>query len=806
MPTGRRSFELGRHRGPRLAITVAAIAGLAALGLPAGADPGRLDGSVPALAEGDEAQLLRFAVAAGQVDQLAEQYDLAEYVAPLDDGRVEIHAVVNAAETSALESGGAELLGTLTDASDIDAAMAERATTLEAIESAHAEVAETGQEFTVLRSEWFESLDGGTYLSVEVKSALGDDASNVLTASWGTQSRTMNRFTDAGQYMYHRFNQPVPISEIPSEVTITSSAGNSITTPVTEWLGAPRKSDGPTYVSSFVDHYMDPTEVYDRMEALAAEFPDLAEIVELPYQTNGYRRHAQILVGTTPDERFYLTSHAWGHEGGNDLTLAVIDPGTPNAPLTVSVDGNDITVTLGTDGSGTPVTTAAQVVTEINATAEASALVTASTYRGNAGGAPAVPAARQNLSDFLSAPDHIAREPFTVRAIRIGETRDGSKTGVFAYSQEHAREWVTPLVAVETAERLLRNYQTDARTRTLVKDLDIFIIPSVNPDGAHYSMYDRAFQRRNMTNHCDAAFSDPLARGAWGVDVNRNFSVGSRLDGYDGASGSCVSDVYSGPSELSEPEARNEVWLTEQYPNIKFSMNVHSYGGYFMWAPGAYIEEGRIPLPRPTLAEESSFWAASSHILSTIQDWRGTAIWPGRTGPVIDVLYSAAGNSADEHWYGRGIYAWNFEVGADIYNSSTQRWQAVGFQPPFSEGYEEAMEFANGVIGMLEVAQAYQSDVRPPRSAANVESNGEGGFTVTFDVNESAAIYYETDGSAPTYASSVVVSAGMREGAAPIEFDGPTTLTWFSVDTAGNVENRYDAVNGSGAYRRLNIG
>ena len=31
------------------------------------------------------------------------------------------------------------------------------------------------------------------------------------------------------------------------------------------------------------------------------------------------------------------------------------------------------------------------------------------------------------------------------------------------------------------------------------------------------------------------------------------------------------------------------------------------------------------------------------------------------------MLYSAAGNSADEHWYNRGVIAYSFETGADRY-------------------------------------------------------------------------------------------------------------------------------------------
>jgi hypothetical protein len=46
---------------------------------------------------------------------------------------------------------------------------------------------------------------------------------------------------------------------------------------------------------------------------------------------------------------------------------------------------------------------------------------------------------------------------------------------------------------------------------------------------------------------------------------------------------------------------------------------------------------------------------------------RNTAILPARTGPIADVLYSAGGNSADEHWYNRGVIAYSFETGADLY-------------------------------------------------------------------------------------------------------------------------------------------
>ena len=98
---------------------------------------------------------------------------------------------------------------------------------------------------------------------------------------------------------------------------------------------------------------------------------------------------AMHLSGGGSAQRVVLTSHAWGHEGGNDLTIAYIDPGSPDVPLSVAVAGDDIVVSLGTDAGGAIVSTAADVVAAINAvTAPPVPLVEAYTYRGSAGDQP----------------------------------------------------------------------------------------------------------------------------------------------------------------------------------------------------------------------------------------------------------------------------------------------------------------------------------------------------------------------------------------------------------------------------------
>ncbi len=74
--------------------------------------------------------------------------------------------------------------------------------------------------------------------------------------------------------------------------------------------------------------------------------------------------------------------------------------------------------------------------------------------------------------------------------MRIGKHRDGAKVGVFLYCQQHAREWATPLTCLETASSFCATTRSTRPTQRLVDNLDIFILPSSNPDGAHYSMHN----------------------------------------------------------------------------------------------------------------------------------------------------------------------------------------------------------------------------------------------------------------------------------------------------------------------------
>ncbi len=644
-------------------------------------------------------------------------FDVVDDVTQAPDGAVDATVILPGSDIGALTARGARVLDTLPAPSqaELRGQLAGNRAPLTTAEKAEAKprgdgerttgsnrpapVAEDGS-LTILRADRWTNPDGD-FLSVEVRSDEGAADDIEVTTDTG-QVLELDPFVDRVEtgdvYLYHRLSVPVPTDGVVMEVTATSPDGSEVTAETREWAPGEVTAFPDGFEWGFMDEgYVDPMQSDAIVEELAAEFPDLAEVIDLPYETHGY-----------------------------------------NLPT-----GND----------------------------------------------------------ELQAPDSYPHTPYTVKALRIGATRDGSKTGVLMYAQEHSREWVTSLTALETAQRLLHNYGTDETTTALVDDLDIFIIPIVNPDGTTYSLYDNRSMRTNM-NVDDCPYGDDPTNA--GININRNFSVGSIYDGYVGASLDCTrGSNFAGDSEISEAESKNEVYLTSTYPNIEFAMNTHSYGGYFMWSPASYLPD-RTPLPRPDFATEQFFYEASETILSRIKEFRGTVVWPGRTGPVIDVLYSAAGNSGDEHFYDDEvtsdpeIYAWDFEVGASLWDAERQRWTgAGGFWPDFEEeGFAQGMEFANGWYGILEVARDFSLDDEGPSTTANVDQRGtyDGPVDVFFDTSEAATIYYTTDGSRPTFDSQQVVQDGVRAGAAPVTISdrGTTILQWFAVDEAGNVEGGYD--------------
>ena len=153
-------------------------------------------------------------------------------------------------------------------------------------------------------------------------------------------------------------------------------------------------------------------------------------------------------------------------------------------------------------------------------------------------------------------------------AIKISDNaqsnEDEEENKVLFIGLHHAREWISLEVPYLLAEHLLDNYN-NPDIKPLVDNLEIWIIPMLNPDGYIYTRSDDDDWRKNRR---------PIPKDLWpdcqGVDLNRNYGTNAwgTIDN-DYCSQECVTqywnliiprfheyETYIGPSPFSELETK----------------------------------------------------------------------------------------------------------------------------------------------------------------------------------------------------------------------------------------------------------
>ena len=111
----------------------------------------------------------------------------------------------------------------------------------------------------------------------------------------------------------------------------------------------------------------------------------------------------------------------------------------------------------------------------------------------------------------------------------------------------------------------------------------------------------------------------------------------------------------------------------------------------------------------------------------------------------------------------------------------------IGGNPSLAnEGHDEGMEFSNGNYALLQSALDYANDTTAPSSAATGATLSNAPVGVKFTTSEAASIYYTTDGSTPTTASTEWKPNRPRELPDPVQIGANTTLKWIAVDFKGN--------------------
>ncbi len=199
----------------------------------------------------------------------------------------------------------------------------------------------------------------------------------------------------------------------------------------------------------------------------------------------------------------------------------------------------------------------------------------------------------------------------------------------------HAREWIGNELAVAFIDYLLTHHKSDPRVIQALSRNTLYIVPVLNPDGFEYSQKHYSFWRKNRRKNPD---------GSYGVDLNRNFSVGwVKSNNYS-------SNVYGGPAPFSEPETKAIKNFVDSHPNITIALDYHSQGNVFFPAH-KFNHEAEI--------EGTDLNVLCANMNYEIEKVTGRRYGIHRGKPPAKLI----SGSGREYYYSKGILASVVEVG-----------------------------------------------------------------------------------------------------------------------------------------------
>lgn len=368
-----------------------------------------------------------------------------------------------------------------------------------------------------------------------------------------------------------------------------------------------------------------------------------------------------------------------------------------------------------------------------------------------------------HLVEVFSVGDSIQGRPIRGLRITTPSTPGAPPKPVFLITAcQHAREWIAASSAMWIADHLSTQYGSDPIVTDLLNNVDFRIIPVVNPDGYNHTFptaqgggNSRLWRKNRRLN----------SGGSFGVDLNRNWSVGW---GGSGSSSSQSSDIYRGSAAFSEPETAAVRDYALGIPSLKGHIDLHSYSQLVL-APWGYTTSAP-----PRLSEVAPLTSAQ---IDAISDVNG-AFFSG--GQASTALYVASGTTPDWSFGTTGALAWTYEL---------RDTGALGFVLPPDQIIPSATEAFGGIRVLAEHIQ-----IRLRISASGVPTSLTTGSAATFGVSittenqythasGSAVLKWRVSGGAE---QSTPLSGGPTDFLAEIPGQGCGATIEFAIEATAN--------------------
>ncbi|WP_243745307.1 M14 family metallopeptidase [Streptomyces hainanensis] len=259
---------------------------------------------------------------------------------------------------------------------------------------------------------------------------------------------------------------------------------------------------------------------------------------------------------------------------------------------------------------------------------------------------------------------------------------DENEPEVLFTHNQHAREHLTVEMALYTLDELTSQYGTDPEITQLLDTREVWLIPTVNPDGKVYDQETatnfRSWRKNRQPNSGSTAV---------GTDLNRNWDYQWGCCG--GSSGSTSSETYRGPSPESGTETRVVADFVRSrvvggQQQISAHIDFHTYSELVLWPYGYTYSDTAGGL---TADDAAAFRALGTEMADT----------NGYTPQQSSDLYITDGSINDWMWAEQGIFSFTFEM----YPPSAS---GGGFYPPGSVIDRETARNREAVLLLLDYA------------------------------------------------------------------------------------------------------
>ncbi|MCP2166314.1 M14 family metallopeptidase [Goodfellowiella coeruleoviolacea] len=223
---------------------------------------------------------------------------------------------------------------------------------------------------------------------------------------------------------------------------------------------------------------------------------------------------------------------------------------------------------------------------------------------------------------------------------------DQSKPEVLFTCNQHAREHLTVEMCLRIVNRLTDNYAGNAAIKSLVDSREIWVVPTVNPDGAEYDIAAGTLRGWRKNRQPNSGSSSA------GTDLNRNW--GYQWGCCGGSSGSTGSETYRGASAFSAPETQRvrdfvNSRVVGGKQQITAHIDFHTYSELVLW-PYGYTYNDTAP---GLTADQARAFAALGEQMAGSN---------GYTPMQSSDLYITDGDVNDWMWGQHKIWSYTFEM------------------------------------------------------------------------------------------------------------------------------------------------